>query len=269
MSSPTTFNVTETVDLESVVIGDGPPLVILHGLFGQAKNWGGLTKRLARDFTVHAVDLRSHGGSPAGEPVNYPTMAADLIAYCQRHDLESPMVIGHSMGGKVAMWAALSAPTSMSRLVVADIAPVTYDHAFGHYFQALKQIDLATLESRQAADAILASHIAEKPIRDFLLSNLARTNAGSWQWDIDLPSIEAGIDAITGWPTETPGHFTKPTLFLNGGASDYVTPDLHDQIIALFPAAEFVTMAGVGHWIHAEKPAEFLSEVTKFLAVGE
>ncbi|MBV6632433.1 MAG: alpha/beta fold hydrolase [Alphaproteobacteria bacterium] len=253
------------IDLNAVVTGDGPPLVILHGLFGQAKNWGGLTKRLGQQFTVHALDLRSHGASEAASPMTYPAMAVDLLAYIDGNDLDQPAVIGHSMGGKVSMCAALTQPSKIGKLLVADIAPVSYDHRFDVFFEALRAIDLENLKGRQAADQVLTDYIAEKPVRDFLLSNLSRNTDGGWFWDIDLPSIEADIDAITGWPEGVTGPFEGQTLFLNGGASDYVTDDMHPAISALFPKASFATMDGVGHWVHAEAPAVFLEHVTGFL----
>jgi pimeloyl-ACP methyl ester carboxylesterase len=239
-----------------------PPLVVAHGLFGSARNWGAIAKRLAADRQVLAVDLRNHGDSPRSEANGYEAMADDLAETIA--GLGGPAdVLGHSMGGKVAMVLALTGPARVRRLVVADIAPVAYGHSQLGYVRAMQGLDLGRVARRSEADAALAAAVPEPGVRAFLLQSLALGEGGA-AWKLNLPALEAEMPRIMGFP-ETGGRFDGPTLFLTGAASDYVRPEHWARIRALFPAAEHEEIAGAGHWLHADAPQPFAAAVAAFL----
>ncbi|MEM9477639.1 MAG: alpha/beta fold hydrolase [Pseudomonadota bacterium] len=237
--------------------GDGPPLVIAHGLFGSARNWGAIAKRLSDTRRVISVDMRNHGDSPRAETQSYPDMAGDIGgALTEQSDL-----LGHSMGGKAAMVLALAQPAHLRKLVIADIAPVAYSHTQAHLIAAMRNIDLDRVETRGDADRQLAADVAEPGVRAFLLQSLdvkART------WRINLDVLDREMDKILGFP-DIDGQFEGPTLFLTGAESDYVERAHRDQIRALFPNARFASLPGAGHWLHADKPREFEAAVRVFL----
>lgn len=255
-----------TVALNAEVSGEGPPLVILHGLFGAAQNWNTVGGRLASDWTVHAPDMRNHGASPWADDMSYPEMAADVLAYIEASAGGRAAVIGHSMGGKAAMAAALTAPDAVSALVVADIAPVAYDGSLIGYVKAMQAADLSAVDRRSDADAKLAAAVPEKMIRAFLLQNLVREGDG-YRWRINLDALAAGMETLNGFPETWPNaSYNGPTLFLGGGASDYIRPAHRETIQGLFPSATFETLEGAGHWVHAEAPDAFTEAVRTFLA---
>lgn len=244
--------------------GSAVPLLIAHGLFGSARNWGAVAKRLAARGPVLAVDMRNHGESPRAARHGYPEMAADLAEVIAAEG--GPMdVLGHSMGGKAAMWLALEQPERVRRLVVADIAPVGYGHSQSHLIAAMRALPLAALTSRAEADRRLAEHVAEPAVRAFLLQSLDLTSDPP-RWRLNLDVLEAEMERITGWPeTGRRPPFEGPVLFLSGGGSDYVRPEHRDGIRALFPRARFARIPGAGHWLHAEKPRAFAEAVRVFL----
>lgn len=242
-----------------------PPLVILHGLFGSAKNWNLIARRLADKRRIHALDLRNHGGAPWADTLSYPEMAADVARFLDDHGLDRADVIGHSMGGKVAMVLALTHPRRVARLVVADIAPVTYTHSFENYVDAMRRIDLAGVTRRGEVDAQLAPDVPEPGLRSFLLQNLVLED-GTFRWRINLEAIGAGMADLTGFPDDLQGRrFDGPSLFLTGGRSDYVRPEHAAAIRRLFPNAAIETIPDAGHWLHAEKPEAFIERVSAFL----
>ncbi len=247
--------------LNALVSGSGSPVVLLHGLFGSARNLGGLARFLAVEHRVVALDQRNHGDSPHDPAMDYPTMAADVLETMEAEDAVPAAVLGHSMGGKTAMLLALTSPASVARLVVADIAPVAYGSHFGGYIPAMEAVtpDL----SRAQADAALAAAVPDAGVRQFLLSNF-RPGIG---WRVGLPEIAAALPAIEGWPG-TEQHYDGPALFITGGRSNYVAPDAHPVIRRLFPAARFVTLEGAGHWLHTEQPSAFHATVAEFLAAA-
>lgn len=237
--------------------GDRPPLLIAHGLFGSARNWGAIARRLSATRRVVAVDMRNHGDSPWDDTHDYPAMADDLAqAIGGRWD-----VLGHSMGGKAAMVLALEHPDKVNRLVVADIAPVAYTHTQAHLVAAMAALDLSAISTRTEADAALAQHIDTPAVRAFLLQSL---DLRERRWTLNLSVLGREMAKILSFP-ETRTRFDRPALFLTGAASDYVRPEHHDRIRALFPDARFAEIAGAGHWLHAEKPREFCDAVTAFL----
>jgi pimeloyl-ACP methyl ester carboxylesterase len=237
---------------------DRPPLLIAHGLFGSARNWGVIAKRLSDTREVIAVDMRNHGGSFWSDSHAYPDLAADLAEVLGT--LHTPAdVLGHSMGGKAAMVLALTRPALVRRLVVADIAPVAYDHSQQPQIDAMRRVDLATIASRAEAEAQMQ---AESPaIAAFLLQSL---DLAGRRWKLNLDVLEREMPRIVGWPGTT-GSFPRAALFLTGADSAYVRAEHRDTIKALFPRARFARIAGAGHWLHAEKPRECEQTVRAFL----
>lgn len=232
-----------------------PPLVIVHGLFGSARNWGAIARRLSDRGRVLVPDLRNHGESGFLARHRYPDMAADLA---ETLGDEAPFdIAGHSMGGKTAMWLALSRPGMVRRLLVADIAPVAYAHTQRPLVDAMMALDLAGLDGQRAeADQRLAAAVPDDGVRAFLLQSLSLRD-GPPRWRLNLPALAAEMDHVTGWPAPPAGaRFDGPALFLSGDASDYVRPEHRDVIRALFPAARFARLRGAGHWLHAERPRE-------------
>ena len=239
--------------------GTGAPTVLLlHGLFGSSINWQRIANNLSSEHHVIVPDLRNHGRSPHDADVSYQAMAGDILQLLDDQQVDEAILVGHSMGGKLAMWLALSAADRVSRLVPVDMAPVTYRSNFTGILNALMALPLAELESRTAADAWLAAAIPAVSVRNFLLQNLQRTGNG-WQWRNNLAAIDAGIGAILDFPTVPAGRqYTGPALFIYGGQSDYVLPEYHPRILELFPAAELQSIAGAGHWVYADQPEAFL-----------
>ncbi|MGV6812662.1 MAG: alpha/beta fold hydrolase [Brevirhabdus sp.] len=238
------------------------PLVIAHGLFGSARNWGVIAKRLSDTRRVIAVDMRNHGASFQDGVHDYNALGADLISVAQE---EGPQVdlLGHSMGGKAAMVAAVSAPESFGKLVVADIAPVPYTHTQMPVLDAMRGVDLARVRTRADAGAQLESHLDDPALRAFLLQSLD-LNGETPRWKLNLDVLAREMDKIIGFP-ELDGVFDGPALFLSGAASNYVLPEHRDRIRALFPQARFAKIPEAGHWLHAEKPREFEAAIRAFL----
>ena len=243
---------------------EAPPLVIAHGLFGSARNWGVIAKRLSDERQVIAVDMRNHGDSPWAYRHRYPDLAEDLAGVIAAQGGRAD-VLGHSMGGKAAMMLALTRPGLVHRLVVADIAPVAYGHTQAHLIAAMRGLDLADIARRSEADEALAAHIEDQSVRAFLLQSLDLASRPP-RWRLNLDVLEAEMPQIIGWPSDIPGRYDGPTLFLSGAQSDYVRREHRDRIKALFPQARFAKIPGAGHWLHAEKPREFEAAVRAFLA---
>jgi esterase len=249
--------------LHDVTRGEGPALVLLHGLFGQAANFATLQRRLAARFRVLALDLRNHGASAHAPSMDYGTMAEDVLETLRRHDALPCAMVGHSMGGKVAMTAALAAPHAVSRLLVGDIAPVRYAPAHQAYAAAMAAIPLHSSLTRAQADAALAETMPAADIRAFLLQNLRFGAMPAWR--IGLAEIAAGLADIEDWPAPPDGPYLGPVLFVAGERSNYIRAAHRPAIRALFPAARFVTLKGAGHWLHADAPAAFAAVVEGFL----
>jgi len=239
-----------------------PPLIIVPGLFGSARNWGVIARRMAQTRDVIAVDMRNHGESPRADSQSYPDMAEDLAEVILTHGGRAD-VVGHSMGGKAAMQLALTHGVLVNRLIVADIAPVAYGHDHSPHIAAMRGLDLTGLTSRGEADRRLSAAIDDPALRAFFLQSLD-LKAQPPRWRLNLEVLEAEMPKIVGWP-DTQGRFDGPTLFLAGGDSPYIRPEYRDAIRALFPNARFAKIPGVGHWLHAEKPREFEETLQVFL----
>ncbi|MBO1080318.1 alpha/beta fold hydrolase [Roseomonas haemaphysalidis] len=250
--------------LNAVELGEGPPLVLLHGLFGQAANFGGVQKVLAAaGRRVLALDLRNHGASPHDAAMDYAAMAADVAETLAALGVASADVVGHSMGGKVAMMLALSRPATVSRLVVVDIAPVAYPPAFRPYAEAMLALPLSPGLTRRQADAALAAAVPAAGVRGFLLQNLDFTGPS---WRIGLRETATALPAIEAAPEFPPGaRYDGPVLVLSGESSDYVRDEHRAMFRALFPAVRFGRVKNAGHWVHAEQPAGFLAALGAFL----
>jgi pimeloyl-ACP methyl ester carboxylesterase len=238
---------------------DKPPLLIVHGLYGSARNWGAIARRLSDERQVINVDMRNHGESDWFNSHSYPDMATDLAEVITANGGRAD-VIGHSMGGKAAMALALTRPALARRLLVADIAPVVYDRTQVSYIHAMRGLDLAQVEKRSDADRMLSEAIPEDGVRAFLLQSL---DIKGKRWRLNLDVLEREMPRIMGFP-DMKERFDGPTLFLSGGDSDYVLPEHRSAIKALFPKARFARIAGVGHWLHAEKPREFTETARTF-----
>jgi esterase len=246
--------------------GAGPAVAILHGLFGAARNWRSIAQRLAAHYRVLAFDLRNHGASPWADGMSFPEMVEDLRASLAAHAVRRAALIGHSMGGKVAMLAALLYPAEVDRLVVVDIAPAPNPPSLLAYVRAMRALDLGSIARRGEAETRLAAAIPDAAERAFLLQNLV-IGDGVAKWRLNLQAIEYDFSAITGFP-ELPAAAVYPgsALFIAGARSDYVEAK-HDPIIRrLFPHARIRRIEGAGHWVHAEQPEAFLQAVEPFLS---
>ncbi|MGF1528173.1 MAG: alpha/beta fold hydrolase [Candidatus Competibacterales bacterium] len=255
------------LDLAHQVYGDpaAPPLVVLHGLFGSARNWHTLAQGWGDHQRVFAVDLRNHGQSPWDATMDYPAMAGDLQRFFQRHRLSTATLLGHSMGGKAAMAFALEHPHAVARLVVLDIAPVVYRHSHRAYIDAMAGLDLSQYQRRTAVDGALALQIPEVGIRQFLLQNL-RTQDGRFSWRLNLAALAQHMDDLVDFPTDLQAkRYEGPTLFLAGEHSDYIEPAHEPAIRRLFPHAILETLPEAGHWLHAERPQAVAARVGAFL----
>lgn len=235
---------------------DRPGMLIAHGLYGSARNWGVIAKRLSEDRQVIAVDMRNHGLSPWYETHAYPDMAGDLAQVLE--GLDGPFdVLGHSMGGKAAMVLALSHPELVNRLIAADIAPVTYSHSQIQFIDAMKAVDLSKIERRSDAAEQLAGVVDDPTLITFFTQSL---DVKDKKWRLNLDVLARDMPQILSFP-DVSGTFDKPTLFLSGANSDYVKREYRDDIKALFSQAQFAKIPGAGHWLHAEKPREFEAAV--------
>ncbi|GAC1348051.1 MAG: alpha/beta fold hydrolase [Acetobacteraceae bacterium] len=249
--------------LHAVELGEGPVVLLLHGLFGAATNFGSVQRRLAVGRRVVAMDLRNHGASPHDAVMSYAAMAGDVFETLDRLGVGSAALVGHSMGGKVAMQAALLRPERVSRLLVADIAPVVYPPRNGGIAAAMLGIGLSPGLSRAAAGEALAGVVGDPSMRAFLLQNLRFGAVPAWR--IGLAEIAAGLGEIEGWSAPDGRVYGGPALVLRGENSDYVRPEHRVLFRALFPAARFASLRGAGHWLHADAPDAFTGSVGAFL----
>ena len=251
--------------LHSQIVGEGKPFLILHGFLGMSDNWKTLGKRFAaQSYQIHLIDQRNHGRSFHSEVFNYKVMAEDIKNYCEHHQLETSILLGHSMGGKVAMQYATTYPNTVSKLIIADIAPKAYPLHHQIILEALSSLDFSRIKTRKEADKALQKLIPNMGIRLFLLKNLYWKNKGELGLRINLPVLIKNMDEI-GKPLAPDAYFDQPTLFLRGENSGYI--ENTDAIIIKkhFPKATIKTISKAGHWLHAEHPDAFFEEVVGFL----
>ena len=251
--------------LHANIMGEGTPFLILHGFLGMSDNW----KTLGRDFAeagyqVHLLDQRNHGRSPHSPDFSYTEMAGDIQTYLQDHDLREVVLLGHSMGGKTAMTAALLFPEQISRLIIVDIAPKYYPPHHQKILEGLKAIDSTELESREEAEELLKSYVKEPEVRLFLLKNLYRKEKDRLALRLNLDVLTEKIENL-GEAIVSESTFSGPTLFVKGERTDYILESDQVEIQRYFPDSEIVTISGAGHWVHAEKRREFYRSVMEFL----
>jgi pimeloyl-ACP methyl ester carboxylesterase len=252
------------VILSGTELGSGQPVCLLHGLFGSAANFGTVQKRLAERYRVIALDLRNHGTSPHAPFMSYPAMAEDVLETLRSRNALPCTLVGHSMGGKVAMAAALEAPGAVARVMVADIAPAAYPPLFRAYAQAMAAVPMTAELTRIAADRALAATIQLPAVRAFLLQNLRFGLQPAWR--IGLDAIANALPLIEGWPRLDEGTYLGPTVFVAGEKSDYIRPEHRPIIRELFPSARFAVLKNAGHWVHADNPEGFVSLVDAFMS---
>ncbi len=253
--------------LHALEAGQGAPLALLPGLFGSARNLGVVQRRLAARYRTLSFDLRNHGASPHAADMRYATMAADVLESLAARGALPATLLGHSMGGKTAMMAALTAPDSVARLLVADVAPVRYPPHFNEIAAAMSAMPLSPGLTRAQADAALASVVPDPAMRGFLLQNLQTGPTPAWR--IGLDEIVAALPEIEAWAAPAEARYTKPTLFIAGASSDYIRPEHRPLIRTWFPAARFVILKNAGHWLHADNPDGFLAVVETFLTATD
>lgn len=245
--------------------GQGTPLIILHGLFGSSDNWYSLSKVFAAKYRVFAIDQRNHGQSPHSNEHDYKLLTEDLEEFIKEHKLEKPIVLGHSMGGKVAMNFAIKDPDRTGKLIVVDIMPKSYPLHHDHILGGMKSLDLAKLQSRGEADEILSKRIPQVDERQFIMKNLARSGQKGFEWKLNLNSLDANIGRM-GEALQYEGKYEGPTLFVRGDRSGYYKPGDEKEVARYFPNVKWVVME-TGHWVQAEKPQEFAEIVLSWLSI--
>ena len=248
--------------------GQGKPLIVIHGLFGSARNWKGLCKIFAQQYEVFTLDLRNHGDSFHDDAMSYEVMAQDVYYFMRELGLTSAHVLGHSMGGKVAMKLCHEHPECIDKLVVADIAPVSYQHEYNDMVEAVLALDLAKIGSRKSADLALASDIPDQRIRLFLLQNLAFDRESPY-WNLNWGAIKHNMELITGFEGIKDWSLDTPSLFIRGDLSDYVNDEGWALIQQHFKNATLHTVDSAGHWLHAEQPKAFAQAVMAYLSQPE
>lgn len=243
-------------------LGQGQPLVLLHGLFGSADNWGSIAKHFSQRYQVISVDLRNHGRSPHSDSQSYIEMAADITELCDSLNLERIHLLGHSLGGKVAMQFATQHPQRVDKLVIVDMAIRAYPDEHTHLINAMMAVNLSNIQSRIEVDKALSSSIKQTMVRQFLLMNLVQLN-NALAWRINLPALQANYPALQQAVCED-AHYEQPCLFIRGEHSQYIQDADIEQIKQHFINAQFTTL-NTGHWVHAEQPQAFIKVVSEFI----
>lgn len=240
-------------------------MLILHGLFGMLDNWATLAKRFAEYYQVYLIDLRNHGKSPHSEEMNYQVMADDIAEFCNDHKLNDSILIGHSMGGKVAMQFSVDHQELLYRLIIADIAPKAYTHGHSEVFEALYGVDLSTVSRRSEADKALEPFLPDFGMRQFILKNLDRKEGGGYGWKPAVDIIRDNYDRIVE-EIVFEDQLELPTLFIRGGDSSYVQESDWIDIQDAYSDVKLETIDGAGHWVHAVNPEAFYDLVIEFIS---
>jgi len=249
----------------------GELLIILHGLYGSGDNWMSIARTLSEDFQVYLVDQRNHGRSPHSVDMDYDLMAGDLLEFFNKHQIKKANIIGHSMGGKTAMWFATKHPEKVKKLIVVDVAPGTYDSSSPNVkthkkiISALRSTDPSKAKNRKELDKEFSKYIPNIQLRMFLLKNIERQDDSSYRWRINIDSIEKNIGNIMGGIPDTSVTIKVPTLFFKGGQSKYITEKDLPVIKNIFPDSEVMTIPDAGHWLHASQPKVFVEKALGFL----
>ncbi len=261
-------------------MGQGTPLILIHGLFGTSDNLKALAKELADTYLVYLIDLPAHGDSDSVFPLTIPNVANTITEFIKEQGLNNVALLGHSLGGKMAMEIAISNPTLVSRLIVADIAPVQYTRRHDEIMESLNAVPVHSIKSRKEADQILAQNIPELGVRSFLLKSLVRVTSikdattinrpdkgnelKGWTWRFDLESLCKYYDELIKANSDL--EYNGPTLFIIGNESDYVKKDYQPEIIKRFPAVQAKIIDGAGHWLHSERAVAFTKICRDFLS---
>jgi pimeloyl-ACP methyl ester carboxylesterase len=244
-------------------VTDSPPLIILHGFLASSRNWRVVAQALSAQFHVYVVDMRNHGSSPHTPLMDYPSMAEDLLLFLNQRGIKKASLLGHSMGGKIAMWFALNNPDYLDKLIVADIAPVSYSHSFDATINALRSLPLSEISNRKQAEILLAPAMPELSYRQFLLQNLVLID-GHYAWRVNLDIFYQMAPNIAGFPnTETVKPYQGEAFFIAGNDSNFVKVEAINQ---LFPTAQLDTILDAGHWLHVQQPKVFIELVENFLS---
>lgn len=245
-------------------LGEGQPLIILHGLFGSLDNWMSLAKHWSSNYEVWLLDQRNHGQSPHSREFSYSYMQEDLKEFIDEHNIQNPILLGHSMGGKTVMEFSMHHPSLIKKMIIVDIAPVKYQVHHYAIIDALESIDFDFITSRKEADKLLSEKIEESGVRQFLLKNMYWKGKEQLAWRFNLEAIKNEIIPISEWDISE-GEFTGETLFIKGENSEYILPSYASRIGKKFPNYDLVEIENAGHWVHAEAPKEFISELEPFM----
>jgi len=251
------------VKLYSRVLGEGQPLLIIHGLFGMSDNWGSLAKLYADFFEVHLIDQRNHGRSPHADEFSYLHLSNDLHQYITDNQLNDVIIIGHSLGGKTAMQFAVSFPELICKLIIVDISPRFYPIHHDKIIEGLKILDFSILKSRSQVDGVLSKYIKDSDVRQFLLKSIYWKERNQLDFRFNLNAISQNISNV-GEGLNNDANCSVPTLFIKGENSNYINDDDEDLIFKHFTNVEIQTMDQAGHWLHAEKPQKFFEMSIRF-----
>ena len=246
------------------VVGKGDPLLILHGIFGNSDNWLGIAKQLSARHRCYILDMRNHGRSPHSPDLNYDDMVEDIYEFLTDFGLRTVSMIGHSMGGIVAMKFAFDYAHRLDKLIIVDIAPKAYPALHKEIIEGLCAIPVNLIESREQAEQILSEYVSSNRIRQFLLKNLYRKDNGQYAWRINLKAIKEHVSDI-GRGISGSYRYEKPTLFIRGEKSDFILEEDKDRIRTMFPQGLIVDIPGASHWVHAEKQKAFVEAVSSIL----
>lgn len=252
--------------LHARILGEGLPLIVIHGFLGTGDNWLTLAKKWAESRKVFLVDMRNHGRSFHADVHDYPLMCEDIIRFMDFHQLETAEILGHSMGGKVAMYLALNYSEKVEKLIVVDIAPKPYRGGHEDIVSALNALPVDSVSSRKEAEDFLTERLSDAGVVLFLMKNLTRNPEGGFGWKMNLPALSSEYYNILA-AIESRYIYDGETLFIKGGNSGYIKDHDEERIKVLFPKAEIVIVADAGHWVHSEQPEEFSNVVSDFLAL--
>lgn len=246
--------------------GKGKPIIILHGLFGMSDNWVSIAKKFAENYEVYLPDMRNHGQSPHSEVFDYEVMTDDLLGFINMHELGSPVIIGHSMGGKIAMNFALKYGSLIEKLIVVDIHPQEYNEHYEHLdlIETMQSVDLSLAKTFADIEKAMSQYLISTKIRQFLLKNIYRKTDNLFDWKFNLEAIKLNLFKLLE-EVDINKTFSKPVLFIRGGLSDYIKDEDEAIIRKTFPDSEIKTIAKASHWVHADAPDEFYKLVSEFI----